>query len=58
MVEALRYNPDGQGSISGGVSGIFHGHNPSGCTMDLGSTQPVTEMGTRNILWGIKAAGA
>jgi hypothetical protein len=24
----------------------------------LGSTQPVTEMSTRNISWGVKAAGA
>jgi hypothetical protein len=26
--------------------------------MALGSTQPLTEMGTRNISWGVKAAGA
>jgi len=26
--------------------------NPSGCTMAMGSTQPLTEMGTRNISWG------
>ena len=26
--------------------------------MALGSTQPLTEMSTRNIFWGIKAAGA
>jgi hypothetical protein len=29
--------------------------NPSGCTMALGSTQPVTEMNTRNFkkeIWG------
>ena len=32
--------------------------NPSGRTMALGSTQPLTEMSTRNISWGIKAAGA
>jgi len=24
----------------------------------LGSTQPLTEMSTRNISWGVKAAGA
>jgi hypothetical protein len=24
----------------------------------LGSTQPVTEMSTRNIFWGLKVAGA
>ena len=26
--------------------------NPSGCTMALGLTQPLTEMSTRNISWG------
>jgi len=26
--------------------------------MALGSTQPLTEMSTRNICWGVKAAGA
>jgi hypothetical protein len=26
------------------VAGIFHWHNPSGCTMALGLTQPLTEM--------------
>jgi len=41
-----------------GVVGYFHWHNPSGRTMTLGSTQPLTEMSTRNISWGIKAAGA
>jgi hypothetical protein len=32
--------------------------NPSDRTMALGSTQPLTEMSTRNISWGVKAAGA
>jgi len=27
-------------------------------TMALGSTQPLTEMSTRSISWGVKAAGA
>jgi hypothetical protein len=44
------------GSIHDGV-GIFHWHNPFGCTMALGSTQPLTEMSTRRISWGVKAAG-
>ena len=26
--------------------------------MSLGSTQPLTEMSTKNISWGVKAAGA
>ena len=44
------------GLIPIGVTGIFHWHNPSGQTMALGSTQPLTEMSTRNISWGVKAA--
>jgi hypothetical protein len=38
------------GSITAGVSGFFI--FPSDCTMTLGSTQPPTEMSTRNISWG------
>ena len=45
-------------SILSGVIGIFHWHNPSGRTVTLESTQPLTEMSTRNISWGVKAAGA
>ena len=40
------------GSIPDGVTGIFHWHNPSGRTMALGSTQPLTEISTRNVSWG------
>ena len=40
------------GSIPDGVIGIFHWHNPSGRTMALGLTQPLTEMSTGNISWG------
>jgi hypothetical protein len=40
------------GSIPDGVNGFFHWHNPSGRIMDLGSTQRVTVMSTRNISWG------
>jgi len=39
-------------SIPDGVTEIFHSHNPSGRTMALGLTQPLTEMSTRNISWG------
>ena len=46
------------GSIPDGVIGIFHRHNPSGRTIALGSTQPLTGMSTRNISWGVKTAGA
>ena len=45
------------GSIPDGVI-IFHWHKPSGSTMALGSTKPLTDMSTRNISWRVKAAGA
>jgi hypothetical protein len=45
------------GSIPDGVE-IFHWHNPSSRTMALGLTQPLTEISTTNISWGVKAAGA
>jgi hypothetical protein len=38
--------------------GIVRWRNPSGSTVDLGLTQPLTEMSTRNISWGVKVAGA
>ena len=40
------------GSIPDGVNGIFHWHNPSGCTTTLGLNLPLTEMGTTNFLRG------
>ena len=46
------------GSIPDGVIGIFHWRNPSRRTMALGVTQPLTEMSTRNISWGVKVPGA
>ena len=46
------------GSIPDGVIGIIRCHNPSGRTVTLVSTQPVTEVSTRNFPWGVKAAGA
>ena len=45
------------GSIPDGVIGIFHWHNSSGRSMALALTRPLTEMSTRNISWGVKAAG-
>jgi hypothetical protein len=39
------------GPIPDGVTGYFHWHNPSGCTMALGSTQHLTEMSTRINYW-------
>ena len=40
------------GSIPDGVVGIFHWHNPSGRTVALGLTQPLTEMSYRSISCG------
>jgi hypothetical protein len=40
------------GSIPDCAIRIFHWHNSSDRTMTLGSTQPLTEMSTRNISWG------
>jgi hypothetical protein len=40
------------GAIPDGVIRNFHLHNPSGRTMALGLTHPVTEMSTRDISWG------
>jgi hypothetical protein len=46
LVEALRYKSGGRG---------FHFRlNPFGRTMALGSTEPLTEMSTRNIFWELK----
>jgi len=42
------------GSIPDGAIGIFHWHNPSGRTMALELTQPLTEMSTRNVTWGLR----
>jgi hypothetical protein len=39
-------------SMAHGVIGIFHSLSPFGRTMALGSTQPVTDMITRDISWG------
>jgi len=39
------------GLIHDGVIGIFRWHSPSGRTMTLGLTQPLTEMSARNISW-------
>jgi len=41
-------------SIPNGVSGIFQCNNPSSCTMTLGLTQPLIEMSTRCISWGLR----
>ena len=49
------------GFIPDGVIDAFHLLNPSGRSMALGSTQPLTEMNTRSISWvgkGVQAASA
>jgi hypothetical protein len=46
------------GSIPDGVIWNFYWRNSSGRTLALGSIQPLTEMSTRDISWGVKAAGA
>ena len=42
------------GPIPDGVTGIFQWLNPSGRTMALGWTQPLTEMSTRKHSWGYR----
>ena len=48
LVEALCYKPEGRGFDSRWC------YNPSGRTMALGLTQPLTEISTRNISWGLR----
>ena len=50
LVEALRYKQEG-------VIWIFRRLDPSGRTVALGSTQPMTEMSTRYVSRGMEAAG-
>jgi hypothetical protein len=59
LVEALCYKSEGRGFDSRWCHWDFSlTYNPSGRTMALGLTQPLTEMSTRNISWGITTAGA
>jgi hypothetical protein len=53
VVKTLHYTTNRQvaGSIPDGVIGIFQLHNPSGHTVALGLTQPLTEVSTRCISW-------
>jgi hypothetical protein len=51
LVEALRYKTV-TGSIPDGATGIFYWRNPSGRTLALVLTQPLTEISTRNIFGG------
>jgi hypothetical protein len=51
LVEVLCYKPEGLGTESR-RGGFLNLPNPSSRTMVLGSTQPLTEMSTRNIPLG------
>ena len=57
LVEAVQYTLEGRDLIPYGVIRTFHRYNPSGHTMELGSIQPLIEISTMNISWGIKTAG-
>ena len=45
------------GSIVDGFIGIFFGLNPSGRTMALRSTPPVTKLSNRNVFWVKRRSG-
>ena len=45
------------GSIPCNVTEISNRLHPSNRTLDLGSTQPLTEMNTRGVSWGVKMTG-
>jgi len=47
----MRYKRKVAVSIPDEVIGIFHWFNPSGRTIALRSTQPVTEMSARCVFW-------
>jgi hypothetical protein len=53
----VRHGPEVAGLIPDGVIRFFV-DNLSSRPVALGSTQPLTEMSTRNISWEVKAADA
>jgi len=55
LVEVLHYKSQGRGFDS---RWCHRESNTSGRTMALGLTQPIKEMSTRSISWGVKAAGS
>ena len=58
VVKVLCYKSEGRWFDPSLCQWIFSlKYNPSGRTMALGSTQPLTEMSTRSISLGVKAAG-
>ena len=52
LVEVLCYKPQGHGFDSAWCHWILHCHNPSGHTMVLGLSRPLTEMSSRYSLCG------
>jgi len=46
------------GSIPEGIIRVFNLLNRSGCTMVLGSSQPLTETSPRHMSWQVHAVGA
>ena len=44
-------------SVYGHFVDVKFGNDICYCVMALGSTQPLTEMNTRNISWGVNVAG-
>jgi len=52
FVKAMRYKT-GRSQVD-----IFYWYYPSGRTLRQESAQPLTEMSTRNIFWGVSPAGA
>jgi hypothetical protein len=54
LAETLRYKLEGRGCDSRWCN--WNSRNPSGRTMALGFTQPLTEMTTKNISWGDKGS--
>jgi hypothetical protein len=54
---SVRYISEGREFDSRWCHWNFSLLNPSDRTIVLGSTQPLTEMSTRDISWGIKSAG-
>jgi len=57
MYVLIKNGRDNKKKIPDGVIGIFYWDIPASQTEALGLTQPLTEMSTRCISWGIKAAG-
>jgi hypothetical protein len=52
LVEALHYKLEGHRFNYQRCHWDFYQLSPSGCTMALGSNQPLTEMSSGSICWG------